>query len=98
MTEYRTVRMALKSWIVLAVEILNSLAGTEVALTLGRNVMVALTVEISQMKMFANVEGVDWASSDATVEMNVCQRGGGVTGGQTAGMVAMRLAVHLQMD
>ena len=96
-TEYQTVRMGSKSWTVPAVEILNLLAGMELALTLGGNAMDGLTVEINQMKMFANVEGVGWASFGVAVEMSVCQRGEGATGGQTVGMVAMKLAVHLQM-
>ena len=89
--------MGLKSWIVLAAEILSSLAGMELVLTLGGNVMDDQIVEIKQMRTFASVVDAGWESFGVEVGMSACQRGGGVTGGLTAEMVAMRLAVHLQM-
>jgi len=96
-TECRTARMGSKSWIAPAAEILNLPAVMELALTLGGNVMEDQIVEINQTKMFVNVEDVDWVSFDVEVVTSAYPRGEGATGDLTAGTVAMRLAVPLQM-
>ena len=71
MIECLTVRMGQRRWTVLAAGTLNLLAGMDLALTHGGNVMGGLTVETSQTKMSGSAVGAGWENFAVPVEMSV---------------------------
>jgi hypothetical protein len=95
-TECQTAKMGLMSWVVPAAEILNFPAETDLALTLGENVMEDQTVGINLMRMFVNVGGVDLVNSAAEAVMSAYRREGDAIEGQIAEMGVTKMAVLLQ--